>query len=71
MLELAEKIIDMTGSFSTLKFLPLPQDDPKQRKPDISMAREILGWQPVTDMRRGVEKTVAYFDQLLQRKRVQ
>ena len=68
MRELAEKIIDMTNSSSTLEFLPLPQDDPKQRNPDISLAREILGWQPVTDMWAGVEKTIAYFDQLLHRK---
>ncbi len=67
-LELAEKIIKMTGSRSKLTFLPLPQDDPVQRKPDISLAREILNeWSPRVDLEAGLEKTIAYFDTLLKK----
>ena len=64
--ELAEKIIEITGSASKLTFHPLPQDDPKQRQPDISMARDILGWQPVVALEQGLKKTIAYFERLLQ-----
>jgi len=64
--ELAEKIIGMTGSRSRLVFLPLPQDDPVQRKPDISLASGLLdGWRPLVDLESGMEKTIEYFDQLL------
>jgi UDP-glucuronate decarboxylase len=63
--ELAEIVIDLTGSQSTLTFLPLPQDDPKQRQPDIRLAREALGWQPTIPLRQGLERTIAYFDALL------
>lgn len=59
--ELAALIIKMTGSKSKLKFLPLPEDDPKQRKPDISLAKKILDWQPVTGLEEGLEKTIGYF----------
>ena len=59
--DLAEKIIKMTGSGSKIKYLPLPEDDPKQRKPDISLAVKELGWKPVVDLERGLEKTIAYF----------
>lgn len=66
MLELAENIIDLTGSSSKLVFQPLPQDDPKQRKPDISLAKEKLnGWEPKTQLRAGLSKTIEYFDDLL------
>ena len=51
----------MTGSSSRLVFLPLPSDDPRQRRPDISQAREILGWEPKIDLKSGLEKTIAYF----------
>ncbi len=69
MLELAQEILDITGSKSQLVFLPLPQDDPAQRKPDISLAREKLnGWEPVVPLRDGLEKTIAYFDALLAQK---
>jgi UDP-glucuronate decarboxylase len=61
MLELAEVIMDVTGSKSELKFLPLPSDDPKQRQPDISLAKSALGWEPKVMLREGIEKTVAYF----------
>ncbi len=63
--ELAETIIDITGSSSKLVRMPLPADDPKQRRPDITKAKELLDWQPVTPLREGLEKTVAYFEQLL------
>ncbi len=59
--ELAEKIIEMTGSRSKLIFLPLPEDDPRQRRPDISKAKEILNWSPHIELSRGLEKTIAYF----------
>ncbi len=62
MLELAEKVISMTGSKSKLVFMPLPSDDPKQRKPDISLAYEKLGgWQPSIKLEDGLAKTIAYF----------
>ncbi|MEY4724802.1 MAG: hypothetical protein RL043_951 [Pseudomonadota bacterium] len=61
MLELAQVILDVTGSKSELKFLPLPSDDPKQRQPDISLAKSVLGWEPQVKLREGIEKTVAYF----------
>jgi UDP-glucuronate decarboxylase len=65
-LELAERILVMTGSKSKISFLPLPQDDPVQRQPDISLARKILdGWNPGVELESGLEKTIAYFDQLL------
>jgi len=65
-LELAEKIIAMTGSSSKISFLPLPQDDPVQRKPDISLAKKLLdGWSPDVKLETGLEKTIEYFDNLI------
>jgi len=61
MLELAEAVIDLTNSSSEIVNLELPQDDPKQRQPDISLARRELGWEPVTQLREGLEKTITYF----------
>jgi len=61
MLELAEKVIRLTGSKSKLTFLPLPQDDPKQRKPDISLAQTELGWSPKVDLEEGLGRTIAFF----------
>ncbi|MDD4348017.1 MAG: SDR family oxidoreductase [Opitutales bacterium] len=61
MLELAELILKMTGSKSSIQFRPLPQDDPKQRKPDISVAREVIRWEPAVELEEGLEKTIAYF----------
>jgi UDP-glucuronate decarboxylase len=58
---LAEMVIKMTGSKSKIVFLPLPEDDPKQRKPDISLARKELNWSPKVEVEEGLEKTVAYF----------
>ncbi|MEL6522305.1 MAG: UDP-glucuronic acid decarboxylase family protein [Pseudomonadota bacterium] len=63
--ELAETIIDMTGSGSKLAFKELPQDDPMQRRPDITKARDHLGWEPKVAFEDGVKKTIAYFDKLL------
>ena len=61
MLALAEKVIELTQSKSTIKHLPLPQDDPKQRRPDISQAKSILGWQPSVDLDEGLQNTITYF----------
>jgi UDP-glucuronate decarboxylase len=65
MLELAQLVIEMTGSKSQLKFLPLPQDDPMQRQPVIDLAKKELDWEPKVDLRTGLVKTIAYFDNLL------
>jgi UDP-glucuronate decarboxylase len=65
MLELAENIIDLTGSTSKLIFEPLPADDPKQRQPDITLAKEKLGWEPTVPLRKGLAHTIEYFDGLL------
>ncbi|MDB5706272.1 MAG: NAD-dependent epimerase/dehydratase family protein [Sphingomonas bacterium] len=62
--ELAELVVEMTGSKSELVFRPLPQDDPMQRKPDITRARETLGWEPTIPLRQGLVKTIEYFSQL-------
>ena len=61
MLEFAEKIIHATGSKSKIVFRPLPQDDPKQRQPDITRARKLLGWEPVVGLEEGLVKTISYF----------
>ena len=63
--ELAEKVIEMTGSSSQLVYKPLPQDDPLQRKPNISLARAELGWEPTMMLEEGLERTIAYFRTLL------
>jgi UDP-glucuronate decarboxylase len=62
---LAEEILDIVGGKSELVFKPLPSDDPRQRQPDITLARDALGWQPEVDRRRGLEATIAYFEGLL------
>ena len=64
-LQLAEKIIDITGSKSKIVYQPLPADDPLQRKPDITLAKKELDWEPTIKLEDGLKKTVAYFDQLL------
>jgi UDP-glucuronate decarboxylase len=66
MLELAKKIIAATSSKSTITFSDLPVDDPKQRKPDITMARRVLGWEPEVQLDLGIEKTIQYFAKRLQ-----
>jgi len=64
-LELAEMILKLTGGRSKIVFKPLPQDDPKQRQPDITVARNTLGWEPKVPLSEGLERTVAYFRTLL------
>ena len=61
MLELAEKILRLTGSKSKLVFEPLPSDDPRQRQPDIGLAKEQLDWEPKVEMEDGLRETIAYF----------
>ncbi len=61
MIELAEKVLSLTGSKSKLIFEPLPQDDPKQRKPDITLAQNHLGWEPKIALEEGLKKTISYF----------
>ncbi len=65
MLDLAQMTIDLTGSRSKLEFMPLPQDDPRQRQPDIGMAEKHLGWRPTVHVKDGLRQTIAYFDGLL------
>ena len=64
-LELAQNVIELTNSRSKISFHPLPQDDPKQRKPDISLAQRELGWAPSVQLKEGLEKTIAYFKSTL------
>ena len=64
-LELAEKVIEMTSSESKIIFKSLPIDDPMQRKPDNTLAREKLGWEPKIQLEEGLEKTIAYFKTLI------
>jgi UDP-glucuronate decarboxylase len=64
--ELAEKVVKLTGSSSVFVNRELPMDDPKQRQPDISMAKELLGWKPNTDLDEGLVKTISYFKNLEQ-----
>jgi UDP-glucuronate decarboxylase len=59
--ELATKVIEMTGAGSKLVEQPLPADDPKQRQPDISLAKRVLGWEPTIPLEEGLERTVEYF----------
>jgi UDP-glucuronate decarboxylase len=63
--DLANKVIQLTGSSSPLTFLPLPEDDPQRRRPDISKARACLGWEPTVQLEEGLERTIAYFDGVL------
>ncbi|HEX3699074.1 MAG TPA: UDP-glucuronic acid decarboxylase family protein [Phenylobacterium sp.] len=64
--QLAELVVELTGSKSKIEFRPLPQDDPRQRQPDISKAKAVLGWAPTIQLEEGVRRTIAYFDELLQ-----
>ena len=68
MLELAQKIIDLTGSSSKIVFEPLPQDDPMQRRPVIDLAKKELSWEPTVNLEEGLKTTIAYFDDLLMNK---
>lgn len=69
-LELAERVLKLTASKSRLVFKPLPQDDPIQRKPDISLAKRELGWEPNISLEEGLKKTIAYFDSWLSKKSI-
>jgi UDP-glucuronate decarboxylase len=66
MLELAEKVLSLVGGTSKITYRPLPQDDPKQRQPDISLAKSELGWQPKVSLEDGLKETIAYFRDLLE-----
>jgi UDP-glucuronate decarboxylase len=63
--QLAEYVIEMTGSGSTLLPHPLPSDDPKQRKPEIALAQSLLGWNPTIELKVGLQQTIAYFNALI------
>ncbi|MCF8708610.1 UDP-glucuronic acid decarboxylase family protein [Rhizorhapis sp. SPR117] len=63
MLELAQMVIALTGSASKLEYSPLPQDDPRQRQPDIGLARQLLDWQPAVSLEEGLGRTIDYFRQ--------
>jgi UDP-glucuronate decarboxylase len=65
MLELAEKVIKFTGSSSTIVHKDLPQDDPQQRRPDITQAKQLLGWQPTFDLDEGLKRTIRYFESVV------
>lgn len=60
-IELADLVLEMIGTKSKIKYLPMPEDDPRQRKPDIAKARSIIKWQPTVDLREGLKKTIDYF----------
>jgi UDP-glucuronate decarboxylase len=63
--ELAEAVIDLVGASSRIVHMPLPTDDPRQRRPDISKANELLDWKPSVPVREGLVKTISYFERLL------
>ncbi len=65
-LELARKVIALTGSESKIVFKPLPEDDPKQRKPDITLAKDALGWQPEAILEKGLKNTIEYFRNIVE-----
>ncbi|MDQ3523286.1 MAG: GDP-mannose 4,6-dehydratase, partial [Gemmatimonadota bacterium] len=65
--ELAAAVLDLTGSTSQLAHLPLPEDDPKVRQPDIAVARAVLGWEPRVPLLEGLQKTIPYFQKLVER----
>ena len=65
MLELAKLVVEQTNSKSKIVFLDLPQDDPKQRKPDISLAKLVLNWEPSIELSAGVQKTINYFQSIV------
>ena len=66
---LAEKVIDQTGSGSKIIYKSLPEDDPMQRQPDISLAKEKLNWQPAIFLEEGLKKTIPYFEKELKKQK--
>ena len=64
-LELAKQVIEFVGSSSRIVNRPLPPDDPRQRRPDVSKAQDVLGWSPRTPLAEGLKRTIAYFEELL------
>jgi UDP-glucuronate decarboxylase len=64
--ELAELVLEMTGSAARIEYRPLPEDDPRQRQPEIAAAKRILNWEPKIELREGLKKTIAYFESVLQ-----
>jgi UDP-glucuronate decarboxylase len=64
-LELAEKILELSGSSSEIIFKAIPADDPRQRRPDITRARDVLGWEPEVELEEGLKRTIAYFEEIL------
>jgi UDP-glucuronate decarboxylase len=66
-LELAEKVLQLTGSRSRIQRLPLPQDDPRQRQPDITLAKKSLDWSPRVSLEDGLKETIAYFKKVVER----
>ena len=65
MLELANSVLRLTGSQSKISFKPLPADDPRQRQPDISLAKTALGWEPTVTLEEGLKETISYFRKLV------
>ena len=63
--ELADVVLRLTGSRSTLRFLPMPTDDPARRRPDIGLAGELLGWRPTVDLESGLGMTISHFERVL------
>ena len=70
-LQLAEKVIQITGSCSKIVFQPLPTDDPTQRRPDIELARQKLGWKPTIELEEGLRRTIDYFKHLTTNESIQ
>jgi UDP-glucuronate decarboxylase len=66
MLELAERVLRLVGGPSRITFMPLPQDDPRQRQPNITLAEEQLGWEPTVSLEDGLKETIRYFQGRLQ-----
>ncbi|MBV1894769.1 MAG: SDR family NAD-dependent epimerase/dehydratase, partial [Ilumatobacteraceae bacterium] len=65
MLELADLVIELTGTNSGIEYRELPSDDPRQRQPDIAAAKALLGWEPKIDLREGLERSIPYFAEQL------